>query len=342
MDQKGISPLVIVVVVVAAVIAGVGTYAVYRRVGTGGGDNNVAGNGVVGAASLDFTVNSVYNLAIMSGSTRMRARNIGTGNMDLRVDERNSPHPQMSRNTSIILSGSQHKMWKIDDNDENYNNDNWIDVSNYFENEWSVYSQALQEYKTYLESWNGSGNYTYEHSEWDHLLFYGIVVNPTLDNEVFTPTIVPNYDEVFTPTIVPNYENLENFVVYRISNASVGLMSDTITIKIDGTIIGEHIPPLWMGGEENKITKAEKLAENEFQEFRNLVIGANVFDLENQYQYPEIVDDNIVVTHPGAPTYDIKFTIDGKTKDIFWQTTENLPENLLTIIQKVVEFRDRL
>jgi hypothetical protein len=147
-----------------------------------------------------------------------------------------------------------------------------------------------------------------------------------------------------TSTIVPNHENLENFVVYRIINASVGGLIDTITIKIDGTIIGEHIPPIWMGGEENKITKAEKLAENEFQEFRNLVIGANVFDFENQYL--EIGDDNIVVTHPGAPAYDIKFTIDGKTKNIFWDTfwgtPENLPENLLTIIQKVVEFRDRL
>lgn len=108
-------------------------------------------------------------------------------------------------------------------------------------------------------------------------------------------------------------------------------MSDTITIRNDGTMVWEYIPPL--GGEENKITKLGKITESEFQEFKGLIIEANVFDFENLYMGDAPTD---------VPWTSIKFTIDANTKTISMYYSENLPEKLAIIIQKVSEFKDRL
>jgi len=148
-----------------------------------------------------------------------------------------------------------------------------------------------------------------------------------------------------------NAQTTENFeVTYELHRWNGDFY--TITIKDNGAIIENYTQE-----EENKITKIGALAENELQEFKNLVIGANVFVFENNY-----TSEN---AQPGYYYYEIetttiRFAIAGKTKiisisfganlpenmmpgsgssaNLVINLPENLPENLATIIQKFGAF----
>jgi hypothetical protein len=127
-------------------------------------------------------------------------------------------------------------------------------------------------------------------------------------------------------------QSTENFeVIYSWGSGWTG-MSDTITIRNDGNIVREYIPSF--GGEENKITKFGEITESELQEFKELIISADVFEFENYY----------TSEHPPTdmPFTSIKFTMGTEIKTICMYYPENMPEKLEIILQKVSEFRDRL
>ncbi|MEM3401668.1 MAG: hypothetical protein QXH08_00360 [Candidatus Hadarchaeales archaeon] len=100
----------------------------------------------------------------------------------------------------------------------------------------------------------------------------------------------------------------------------------TITIKDNGTTIETYSR---FG--EDKTTKIGTLAENELQEFKNLVMETNVFDFEDTY--PENYPPGYYTEASGTG---LTFTIAGKTKTISGGV---FPENLWPILRKIHEFR---
>ncbi len=133
-----------------------------------------AGEGIIASAtSLSFKIDYTYG-----GQTYTyweRARNIGTANMDLRVD--------MTLDTttmSYILSGSQQEGWY---GTAGY----WLSFSSLgydFSTYWSDYYGGFESYTGWLADWTSG--------EWQGTVagityrIYDIQVNPTLGDEVFT------------------------------------------------------------------------------------------------------------------------------------------------------------
>ena len=132
------------------------------------------GEGVIGLAmSLDFWVDSTYD---GQATTRYRARNIGTPNMDLRMD-----YTVAEMTMSCILSGSQQQGWI------NYGTEwgSFSDLGMNFSEMWSQYYGGFTSYIGFLSGWTSGerlvtyGGVTYR--------IYDIQVNPTLPDDVFQP-----------------------------------------------------------------------------------------------------------------------------------------------------------
>jgi len=178
MNQKGIAPLAIVaIIVVAAVVVGVGVYVATRGEGVPGeGEGEGEGEGVGEATSLAYTV-EMSSAATGTITSRFRVRNIGTANMDMRVDM-TTAYGTMS----YILSGSQHEGWVKP-------NGGWLSFSSFdldFDEQWNQQSGAFEQYTGYLSGWTEGewsgtfGGYTYR--------IYDIQVNPSLPDSVFQPS----------------------------------------------------------------------------------------------------------------------------------------------------------
>jgi hypothetical protein len=123
-----------------------------------------------------------------------------------------------------------------------------------------------------------------------------------------------------------NYENVhqeENFVVYDVSGGFAGIHY-TFTIMDNSTMTDG--------------VNTEVLPENEFQEFRKLVISANIFDIV----YPNTFREH----WPDSFGYNLTFTIAGNTRTFSYSdadiSSENMPEKLSEIIGKINEFKNRL
>jgi len=130
---------------------------------------------VAEATSLAYTV-EMSSAATGTITSRFRVRNIGTANMDMRVDM-TTAYGTMS----YILSGSQHEGWVKP-------NGGWQSFSSFgldFDELWNQQSGSFEQYTGYLSGWTGGdwegtfGGYTYR--------IYDIQVNPSLPDSVFTP-----------------------------------------------------------------------------------------------------------------------------------------------------------
>ena len=110
---------------------------------------------------------------------------------------------------------------------------------------------------------------------------------------------------------------------------------DIITIKNDGTIARDY-------KFESEIKKQVKLSTQELNEFKKLVLEANVFELNNNYDSK--CEDNAAIceTITDGPYYRIEFIIDGKTKSIGMVTPGYAPKELQDIIKKINDFKERL
>jgi hypothetical protein len=129
------------------------------------------GGGVSGATSLDFKID--MTAAGQTTTMRFRARNIGTANMDIRYD---------MAEMSYILSGSQQQGWV-------YAAGQWMSFSDMglnFSEYWDTTSSSFEEYTGQLSEWT-SGEWTYSYGGYT-IRIYDIQVNPTLGDEVFTPS----------------------------------------------------------------------------------------------------------------------------------------------------------
>ncbi len=175
MDKKGISTLVIVaIIVIAVVVGGIAVYVWY----SGGGDGGVTPTptpaptpDIEGATSLQFDV-----IATIEGVTEeytFMAKNIGTSELMLRVDQTDAQGNEFK----YILNQAEEKVLV-------YYEGAWTDLSDTFATYWDTWNPALDDYKTNLENWAGTGDYEYT-SGANSYKISNIVVNPTLADSLF-------------------------------------------------------------------------------------------------------------------------------------------------------------
>ncbi len=130
------------------------------------------------------------------------------------------------------------------------------------------------------------------------------------------------------PTTPITKHNIE--VVYSLSGGyGVGL-SDTITVYNNGSIT-------WITASrvQNKTTKSDLLSEEEFQDFKNLILNANVVRFKDEYRCFSWCPTDL-------PHSSLKITIDDKTKIISIYPPGDAPEKLKEIIQRIQKFKEKL
>ena len=135
-------------------------------------------NPVVTATSLDFTVEYVIE-GQGTFTYQYRARNIGTSNLDFRVD---MSSPQM--NMIYILKGSTQQGWV-------YSGGQWLEFTTMYQNWdefWDAYYAGFEEYHDYLvEEWTGLEGWTYTVPGVGTVTYTNIDINPGLPDSIFQP-----------------------------------------------------------------------------------------------------------------------------------------------------------
>lgn len=174
MDKKILAIVVAVIIVVAVVIAGV-YIALSGGTGAGGTGGDTAGNNIAGANSLQYTV-AITSGGSLQSSYTYSAKNIGTENMMMRIEGSTG-----SDSYIYILNGAEETMWV-------YTGGEWVDFSEYFDTYWNSWNGTWTGYVTYLDDWNGTGDYLYSDTEGNSVRVYDITVNPTLADSLFQHT----------------------------------------------------------------------------------------------------------------------------------------------------------
>jgi len=130
-----------------------------------------------------------------------------------------------------------------------------------------------------------------------------------------------------SPTSITRH-NIE--VVYSLSGGYGVGISDTITIHDNGSITWVTVSRI-----QNKTVKSGLLSRKELQDFKNLILNANVNSFKNEYRCFSWCPTDL-------PESSLKITIDSKTKTISIYPPGDAPEKLKEIIQKIQEFKNKL
>jgi len=134
-----------------------------------------------------------------------------------------------------------------------------------------------------------------------------------------------------------NYENDSFEVRYIISGGFVpreyGDWHDTLIIKNDGTIIRD------LKEKEQTLDKI-RLSEDEFKDFKDLVLKSNVFDFDSDYNCENNngLGDGCVAD---APIEKLEFYINDEAKSITMLTSDYAPEEIRDIIEKLEYFKGK-
>lgn len=104
---------------------------------------------------------------------------------------------------------------------------------------------------------------------------------------------------------------------------------ESITITGSGQVVREKVRG------EAKTVRTLNLTYSEFEEFKKIVLGANVFNLENEYTCGGECPEDL----PGVR---LNITIEGNTKSIFIYLPEGLPPGLNRLLDGIGDFVVRL
>jgi hypothetical protein len=175
MNKKGISWVVIGIVIVAVVVVGV---VVYWAMTSGGGEGGGGAPDVAGATSLGFKVNAT--IGGVNEEYAFTAKNLGTSEVMLRVDEIDA----QGNAFVYVFNQTAQTVWASVSGQ-------WNNVSSEFASYWDGANSAIigytafEGYKTQLATnWSGSGDYDYT-SGGDTFHIFDIIVNPTLEDSLF-------------------------------------------------------------------------------------------------------------------------------------------------------------
>ncbi|MCW3983016.1 MAG: hypothetical protein NWE96_03370 [Candidatus Bathyarchaeota archaeon] len=129
--------------------------------------------GVSGANSLQFKVRLTENGQVKGTYTYM-GKSIGTDNFSMRIE-----YTDADGDYIYIFNGATKKAWTYDKE--------WVDISDYYASQWSIWDNLWKGYTTSLASWAGTGDYTYTDGT-TTVRIYDISINPTLDDSLFVHT----------------------------------------------------------------------------------------------------------------------------------------------------------
>jgi hypothetical protein len=169
MDNKGISKIILVVIIVAVLaVSSIGVYLAMS--GDGGGDG--ADVDIEGASSLSFKV-SVNPVGEESVEYSYMVKNAGTSSLMMRIEMESAEEDFI-----YIINGAQEKVWI-------YSDEEWMDFSNMYPTYWETWNSAWLGYRTNLLDWTGYGDWSYTTPEGDSVRIYDIDVNPSLSDSLF-------------------------------------------------------------------------------------------------------------------------------------------------------------
>jgi hypothetical protein len=176
MNKKAVSWVIIAVIIVAVVvIGGVAYWAMTSTGGENGGNNGGDETpDVAGASSLEFKVSAT--IEGMEEEYAFMVKNLGTSEVMMRVE-------QVSGGSEFIyiMNQAEQKVWAAFDGE-------WMDVSGDFSTYWDdTWAPALESYQSSLADWTGTGDYEYNVGDNSYRV-YDIVINPTLNDSLFTHT----------------------------------------------------------------------------------------------------------------------------------------------------------
>jgi hypothetical protein len=131
------------------------------------------------ATSLDFTVEYVIE---GQGTIveRHRARNIGTSNLDIRIDQ----DIQGIGTTTIILSGSSQEAWTCTGGQCMSYTQSGMNFNDF----WDAWAEGFTNYQTTIaEYWTGLQDWTYTIPGVGSVTYTNVDVNPNLPDSIFQP-----------------------------------------------------------------------------------------------------------------------------------------------------------
>ena len=162
------------VIVIVIVVAIAGAYVLMNPGGGGGGTTETVytmGN----ATSLQYNVNITTSGVV--GTYMFAGKNIGTANLTLRIDAT----PVVGADTySSILSATDESAWS---------NATGTWATSDFATDWGqTWSPLWSGYIDHNPNWKaGDVDITYTDNSGNEIVIYGIVINPTLADSLFTP-----------------------------------------------------------------------------------------------------------------------------------------------------------
>jgi len=173
MNNKGISWMIIAIVIIAVVVVGGVAYWAMTNTGDGGGNGGDETPDIAGATSLKFDVSAT--IEGVQEDYSFLAKNLGASNVMIRVNQIDAQGMEFT----YILNAAEEKVWI-------YYDGTWTDYSDTFSLYWDTWNPALDGYKDALADWTGTGNYEYNVGD-NSFTISGISVNPTLDDSLFSP-----------------------------------------------------------------------------------------------------------------------------------------------------------
>ncbi len=137
--------------------------------------SSVTGADIAGASSLQYSV-AVTSDGVSQGSYTYYGKNAGTANFMMRIDYTDGSGDQ----GGFIINSATQKVWSLSDGE-------WTDLSDLYAMQYETWNTLWEAYNGYLGAWTGVGDYTYS-AGGDSVRIYGISVNPSLPDSLFTPT----------------------------------------------------------------------------------------------------------------------------------------------------------
>lgn len=166
-SRKMLYAIIAIVVIVVAIVAGV-----LLLTGGGGGGGSMGGS-IGSASSLQFSATLTGTASDFSYT--FYAKNIGTDNLMIRVEG----NIGVMGSFTYIVNGAQRKVWMETGNV-------WNEYSGEeFGTYWDDWGGTLNDYRTNLGSWSGTGDYNYSFNG-GNIRVYSIHVNPSLADSLFT------------------------------------------------------------------------------------------------------------------------------------------------------------
>ena len=186
-SKTGISTMILVAVVVVIVVVGaaVGAYYFMSQNPAGSSDTNPTTTpsgttdpttstptSVADATSLKYSVSLTEN-GVETASYTYWGKNAGTENFAMRIE-----YTDESDDGILIFNSETNEAWT-------YSGGEWVDISSYFDSQFDMWENLWTGYVNSLESWAGTGEYTYS-ADGNTVRIYDISVNPTLEDSLFT------------------------------------------------------------------------------------------------------------------------------------------------------------